>query len=412
MNKAILSLLLLAAAGGAGYWYWQNRAAGDKTSYLTEPAVRGPIVRQVVATGVIDAVDLVSVGAQVSGQIKKLYVKLGQQVKKGDMVAEIDSVAQRNQYNADRAILAGRQADLAAKQAALRIAQTRFDRERALRKKNANSREDLESAENTLALAKAEVAQIQAQIRQSQLAIGTDEQNLGYTRITAPLDGTVVSVVVDEGQTVNANQTTPTIVQIADLSRMENNIEISEGDIGVVKEGMPLAFTVLSLTDKVFTAEITSLDPGHTTLSNGQYGKSSASASSSSSSSSNAVYFYGKAVLDNPEGLLRIGMTTENTITVAQVEDAIIVPITAVQGGRGGRGPSRVRVLNPAGEPEVREVRAGLSDGINVEIIEGLNEGEAVILGELTAAEIKAGGRGGPGGRGPRGPMMGRPPRR
>ena len=404
MKKTLTLLLLLALLAGGGWWYWQQKKEGEKTVYLTEPAVRDRITRQVVATGTIDAVELVSVGAQVSGQIKKLHVKLGQKVKKGDMVAEIDSVSQYNQYNSDKAILASRQAELKARQAALRIAQSRFDRESALRKKNANSKEDYESAENNLALAKAEVVAVQSQIRQSELAIGTDEQNLGYTRITAPLDGTVVSVVVDEGQTVNANQTTPTIVQIADLGRIENKIEISEGDIGIIKENMPLSFTVLSLVDRVFETRISSLDPGMTTLSEGKYSKTAASSSSSSSSSSEAVYFYGKAVMDNPEGLLRIGMTTENTITVAEVQDAVVVPLTAVHSRGKGR---TVQVLNSAGQPEDREVTTGLSDGVRVEITSGLKEGEQVVMGQLTAEEIKGAAAGrmrgpGPMGRGPR----------
>lgn len=314
------------------------------------------------------------------------------------MVAEIDSVSQLNQYNSDKANLASRQAELVSKQAALRIAQVRYDREKALFGKNATSREALENAENSLALARAEVVAVQSLIKQSQLAIDTDELNLGYTRIVAPLDGTVVSVVVDEGQTVNSNQSAPTIVQIADLGRMENKIEISEGDIGVIREKMPIAFTVLSLPDKVFETRISSLDPGMTTLSNGGYSKtSSADSGSSSSSASEAVYFYGKAVLDNQEGLLRIGMTTENTITVARAEDVLLVPIIAVQNRDGQRS---VQVLGAQGQPEARAVEIGLSDGVRVEIKSGLKEGERVVMGQLSQEEIRNAAKmpGGPGG--------------
>ena len=152
--KKISVAIVLALVAGCGWWYWQHREDDGKVSYLSEAVERGTITKQVVATGVIDAVDLVSVGAQVSGQIKKLHVKLGQQVKKGDMVAEIDSVSQLNQYNSDKANLASRQAELVSKQAALRIAQVRYDREKALFGKNATSREALENAENSLALAR------------------------------------------------------------------------------------------------------------------------------------------------------------------------------------------------------------------------------------------------------------------
>ncbi|NQS72486.1 MAG: efflux RND transporter periplasmic adaptor subunit [Desulfobulbaceae bacterium] len=388
MKKKILVLLVVILAAGAAFWYWRQASTAGKVSYLTEPVAKGTITRQVVATGQMDAVELVSVGAQVSGQIKKLHVELGQQIKRGDLVAEIDSVSQLNQYNTDKAALASHQAQLVAKQAALNIAQTRYNRESALRKRDATSKEAYEDAVNGLALAKAEVAHVQSQIRQTELALDTDELYLGYTRITAPLDGTVVAVVVDEGQTVNANQTTPTIVQIADLTKMENNIEISEGDIGVIKTGMPLEFTVLSMPDTVFKSSISSLDPGLTTLSDGQYGRSGSTSSTSSpgSASSDAVYFYGKARVDNPDGLLRIGMTTENIITVASAQDTLLVPLVAVQSGSAGK--RSVRVLGAAGEPEERQLSTGLSDGIHVQVVSGLDEGEQVIMGQLTQAEI------------------------
>lgn len=388
MKKTVFAVLVLASVAGAAFWLWWRPDAAGTVHYLTEAARRGTLTREVVAVGRMGAIDLVSVGAQVSGQIKKLHVELGQAVKQGDLVAEIDSVSQLNQYNADKAILASHQAQLVAKQAALRIAQTRHDREAALRKREATSREAYEDALNTLALAKAEVAQVQAQIRQTELALDTDELNLSYTRIVAPLDGTVVAVVVDEGQTVNANQTTPTIVQIADLRQMENSIEISEGDIGVIRVDMPVRFTILSMPDKIFQTRISSLDPGLTTLSDGQYGRSASTSSTTSvgTTSSEAVYFYGKSRVDNAEGILRIGMSTENTITVATVEDAILVPITALT--NRADGSKQVQVLGPDGTVEERRVETGLADGVHVQITGGLREGEKVVIGTLTREEI------------------------
>ena len=144
------------------------------------------------------------------------------------------------------------------------MAQTRYNRELQLRRSDSTSVENLESARQTLALAKADVAETESQIIQSKLAVSTAETNLGYTRISAPLDGTVVSIPVEEGQTVNANQTTPTIVQVADLSRMENKIEISEGDITRVKPGMTVIYTILSEPDINFRAKLDTIDPGYT----------------------------------------------------------------------------------------------------------------------------------------------------
>ena len=142
------------------------------------------------------------------------------------------------------------------------------------------------------------------------------------------------------------------------------------------------------MPDTVFKSSISSLDPGLTTLSDGQYGRSGSTSSTSSpgSASSDAVYFYGKARVDNPDGLLRIGMTTENIITVASAQDTLLVPLVAVQSGSAGK--RSVRVLGAAGEPEERQLSTGLSDGIHVQVVSGLDEGEQVIMGQLTQAEI------------------------
>ena len=275
-----------------------------------------------------------------------------------------------------------------AKKVALAIARTQYNREVKLKGRDAASQESLEDAKNALALAEAQVDEIESLIRQMRITVNTDEVNLGYTRITAPLDGTVVSVPVDEGQTVNANQTTPTIVQIADLGKMEIKIEISEGDITSVKPGMAIEYTILAEPETVYRATLTSIDPGMTTLTDGSY-KSAGSGSSlsSSSSSDSAVYYYGNAIINNENGPLRIGMTTQNTIAVAAARGVLVAPVVAVRRGDKGRF---VRVLAPDGTVERREVVTGLADGVDVEIVSGLREGEAVITAELTQEEIQA----------------------
>lgn len=389
MKKKALIAILVIVVIGAGFWLWQG-SSSDGETFLTEKAVVGDIVQRVQASGEVGALQFVSVGAQVSGQIKKLHVTLGQTVKKGDLLAEIDSVSQLNQLNIDKAKLESYTAQLESKKVALRNAQLKYNRELKLRKKDATSEESYEEALTALEAAKAEIIELESLIRQTNIALSTDELNLSYTRITSPLDGTVVSVPVDEGQTVNANQTTPTIVQIADLNTMEISIEISEGDICSVKPGQVVEYSILSLPDTVFKTTLTSIDPGLTTLTDGQYesGSSSGSSSSgSSSSSSAAVYFYGKAVVDNSNGPLRIGMTTQNEITVAEARDAVLVPIMAVTSGRKGKS---VLVLNEEGKPERRAVETGITDGVNIQITSGLKPGEAVIMGRLSPEEIKA----------------------
>ncbi len=388
MKKTIVILCLVIIVAIA-IWLFFCKDKSSDIAYLTEPVIVGDIVKTVNASGELGAVQLVSVGAQVSGQIKKLHVKLGQKVAKGDLLAEIDSDPQLNQLATDKARLQSYESQLAAKKIALKIAQTQYNREVQLKKRDAASRASLEDAENALALAKAEVDEVESLIKQTQISVSTDEVNLGYTRITAPLDGTVVSVPVDEGQTVNANQTTPTIVQIADLDHLQNQIEISEGDIAAVKTGMPIAYSILSDPETIYHTTLTSIDPGLTTLTDGTYKTTSSTSSqtSSSSTSSEAIYYYGKALIDNQGGPLRIGMTTQNTITVAEARQAVLAPVVSV---RPKDGKKVVYVLLDSGTVEEREVTTGISDGIHTQILSGLKGGESVITAQLSQQEIAA----------------------
>ena len=195
---------------------WAIFRPKEEVNYITDEVQRSNLNQIVNATGEISAAQLVDVGAQASGQIKKLYVKLGQQVKKGDLIASIDSTTQLNTLNTNKARLDTYRAQLVSAQVALRVKQRAFDRERALLAQDATSKADWENAQDALAAAKANVAELRSQIRQTQIAINTSEADLGYTRITAPMDGTVVSIPVEEGQTENASQNTPTIVQLAE----------------------------------------------------------------------------------------------------------------------------------------------------------------------------------------------------
>lgn len=388
-NKTFLAGLLILLLCAGGIWYWRKNA-NDRSgiNYLTETVRRGEILATVNASGELDAVVSVDVGAQVSGQIEKLYVELGRQIKKGDLIAEIDSTTQRNELERSKAQLASYEAQLAARKVTRDVAQARYNREVKLRSTDSTSRENLESAQQTLASAKADVAEMESQIVQARLAVSTAETNLGYTRISAPLDGTVVSIPVEEGQTVNANQTTPTIVKVADLSRMENKIEISEGDITRVAPGMPVIYTILSEPDISFRARLDSIDPGNTSVTNAG---ATSSGSSSSSSSNEAVYYYGKSIVSNEDGRLRIGMTTQNTIVVSRAQDVLIVPSIVLE-KRTARGRTSyfVQVLTPAGTVEERAVETGVSDNLNTQIVSGLAEGERVVSSMMSQAEEAA----------------------
>ena len=380
--------LLAVAALAAGMWWWLKPK--NEINYLTEPVVRTSIAQTVSATGEISAAQLVDVGAQASGQIKKLHVTLGQQVKKGDLIAEIDSTSQLNNLNTNKAKLDTYQAQLVSAEIALRSADKKYQREQALWKEDATSREALEDAQDAFAAAKASVAELKSSIRQTQIAINTAEADLGYTRITAPMNGTVVAIPVEEGQTVNANQTTPTIVQVADLSTMLNKMQIAEGDVNKVKAGMKLTFTTLSQPDNVREATLESIDPGLTTMSQGSY-------TTSTDTTDSAIYYYARSLVPNEDNVLHIGMTTENTIIINQAEKVLAVPKLAVK-QRGGK--QYVRVLGENNQPQEKEITTGLSDNMNTEVKSGLGEGENVIISEAAAGETSDSvGRG-----------MGRPP--
>ena len=380
--------LLAVAALAAGMWWWLKPK--NEINYLTEPVVRTSIAQTVSATGEISAAQLVDVGAQASGQIKKLHVTLGQQVKKGDLIAEIDSTSQLNNLNTNKAKLDTYQAQLVSAEIALRSADKKYQREQALWKEDATSREALEDAQDAFAAAKASVAELKSSIRQTQIAINTAEADLGYTRITAPMDGTVVAIPVEEGQTVNANQTTPTIVQVADLSTMLNKMQIAEGDVNKVKAGMKLTFTTLSQPDNVREATLESIDPGLTTMSQGSY-------TTSTDTTDSAIYYYARSLVPNEDNVLHIGMTTENTIIINQAEKVLAVPKLAVK-QRGGK--QYVRVLGENKQPQEKEITTGLSDNMSTEVKSGLSEGENVIISEAAAGETSDSvGRG-----------MGRPP--
>jgi len=391
--KKVAKILFLVLLLVAAFFVYKNFfGAKNEQNLMTTKVYRGNLLTSVVANGEVQAQDLVDVGAQVGGQIKKLYVKLGDKVKKGDMIAEIDAETKENEIsklNAQRVIY---EANLNAAKIAVEIAKTQYDREQKLYKAKATSKESLENAKNSYVLKEAEVKQIEAQLEQNTIELDTANTELGYAQIKAPLDGTIVSVPVKEGQTVNANQTTPTIVKIADLTKLEITMEITEGDITKIKPGMEVEYSILSNLNETRRAQISSIDPALTTLSDGSYDKTSGSASSS------AVYYYAKILVDNSDDFLKIGMTTENTIIIDERKDILLVPYSAVE-ARGGQ--KSVRVLKGSHNIEMRQISTGITDNINIEVTEGLKEGDTIVISEGAATVSDSKKRGGMMGPGP-----------
>lgn len=374
-NKKRLFIYLVLVLAAAGI-YLKVFKKEDTVTYITQSVKRQNVEKVVNATGEVKAVDLVTVGAQVSGKIEQLYVSIGQNVKKGDMIAEIDSTTQQNDVDIAKAKMSSYQAQLKAAKTSLKIAEKQYKRMQSLKKQNAASTEDLENAEDGYESAMSKVAEIEASLKETEISLSTAETNLGYTKITAPLDGTIVSVPVKVGQTINAAMDTPTIVQIADLNQMEIYIEISEGDIGNIKPGVKVTYSVLADMNKVYETTLKSIDPALTLLTDDQY--------TEVVDASEAIYFYGRLVVPNRDGKLRIGMTTQNVIYVESADDVLTVPAMALKGDVNGK---YVEVRTAEGV-ERRPVTTGVSDDLNVEIKDGVQEGEEVVIAKMSSAEI------------------------
>lgn len=372
-KKGLIYILLAVLLLGLGKSFFGDE---EKVAYITDSVRRQDIEKVVNATGEVRASNLVTVGAQVSGKIEKLYVDVGQEIKKGDLIAEIDSTTQQNEVDINKAKLNSYQAQLKAAQTSLKVAEKQYKRMQSLKKSNAASSEDLENAEDTFESAKAKVTELESSVKETEISLSTAETNLGYTKITAPLDGTVVSVPVKEGQTINAAMDTPTIVQVADLNQMEILIEISEGDIGNIKPGVKVTYSILADLGKVYETTLKSVDPGLTLLTDGEY--------TEVVDDGEAIYYYGRLSVPNNDGKLRIGMTTQNVIYVESAENVLSVPVTAIKTNADGK---YVEVLTKAGVVQ-KSIETGVSDGLNTEVKKGVDEGDEVIIAKMSAAEI------------------------
>ena len=212
--------------------------------------------------------------------------------------------------------------------------------------------------------------------------------NLGYTKIVSPIDGIVVALVVQQGQTVNANQTTPTIIKVAQLDTVTVKTQISEADVVKVEPGLPVYFTILGQPDQRYHAQLRTIEPATDAILTEGTGVSS---SSTSASTTTAIYYNGLFDVPNPDNKLRISMTAQVTIVRAQAKGVVIIPASAL-GPRGQDGRYSVRVLGADGQPTPRHIRVGINNNVNAEVTEGLAEGDKVVLGEAAAGAPPQGG--------------------
>ena len=386
-------LMTLAVLAALAWFGWKHFFPAPKPpQFVTAPVTRADLEDAVLASGTLQAFKQVSVGAQVSGQIKTLAVKLGDRVAKGALIAEIDSLTQQNALRNAEAALNNVQAQRAAQQATLVQAELNFRRQQQLLAGEAGSRLDLEAAQATYDTARATVAALQAQIVQAGVTADTARVNLGYTRIVAPIDGMVVAIVAQQGQTVNANQTTPTIVKLAQLDTMTVKSQISEADVVKVQPGQKVYFTILGEPDNRYFATLRTVEPAPDSILT----DTTTSSSSSSTTSTTAVYYNGLFDVANPEGKLRISMTAQVSIVRGEAKNALTIQASAL-GPRGRDGGYSVRVVGADGNAERRSIQVGINNNVSVEVTGGLAEGDRVVLGDASARDPAQGmRRGGP----------------
>lgn len=363
-------LLVAVLAATITWWLWPE----PPLTLATSPAIVADIEDTVVATGTIEAAKLVSVGAQASGQIKSLKVEAGDQVKAGDLIAEIDATTQQNSQRNAQAAVATARAQRVAQTAALKAAELAFGRQQMMLASEATSKADFEGAEAALVSARAQIKVADAQIEQSETALATATANLGYTRIVAPIDGTVVAVVAREGQTVNANQSTPTIVKLAKLDTVTVSADISEADVVRVKVGQSIYFTILGDVDQRYYGTLRTVEPAPDSIAQ----------DSAATTASGAIYYNALFDVPNPDGVLRIAMTAQVYVVMAQAKDALVIPSAAL-GQRGRDGSYSVRVVDAKGVARARTITVGIDNNATAQVLSGLVEGEQVVVGEAVA---------------------------
>lgn len=393
--KTALPLLLIALVIiGVGTAFTLSSSASTP-AVLTTPVARGNVESTVLATGTLKPSRLVAVGSQASGRITSLKVAVGDTVKAGDLIALIDSTTQDNALKTARAALANVQAQRNERVAELENANLTLARQQAIYEKQAGSRADLQSAEAEVKVVTAQIEALDAQITEAEVAVETAQADVGYTRISAPMDGTVLAIVNQEGRTVNATQSAPTIVALGDLTRMTVRAEISEADITRVEAGQKVRFNVIGDRARSYDATLAAIEPApESIVDDSSVATSSTASSSSSSSSSSAIYYIGVFDIPNEDGRFRTYMSAEVNIILGSAADVLTIPSSALP-ETAATGAAQVRVEKD-GRIETRRVEIGLNNKITAEVRSGLSEGERVVIGEGSAAPSTSSSRGGP----------------
>jgi membrane fusion protein, macrolide-specific efflux system len=357
----LVGALFLASAGGFGY-YWAFGKA--KVVYATAAVERGDVESTVVAAGIVQPIKYVDVGAQTSGRLKSLKVIRGDQVKENQLLAEIDPVLADTALTGANATLENMTSQRAVKQAQLVLARAQRDRNDALFAELLISANDRDITRAAYDVAFADVASLSAQMKQATAAVDTAKANLGYTKITAPMAGEVVSINLLEGQTLNANQQAPNILRIADISTVTVWAQVSEADIVRVKLGQDVYFTVLG-EPRRWNGEVRQILPTPELINN--------------------VVFYDVLFdIPNPDHELNIQMTAQVFIVLARAKNVLLIPAAAI--GNAGEGADiKVQVLKADGNVELRAIKIGIKSELSAEVSEGLREKEQIVIKTITA---------------------------
>ena len=312
----------VALLAGGSYLSWKSwfQAADPRDQYQIVSVQRGDIEDLVTATGTLQPRDYVDVGAQVSGQLRKIHVEVGSIVQQGDLLAEIDPTVLLANVDASRAGLRNLQANLLVREAALVLARDQHLRQKNLMAADATTVEALRTAENNLRSAEAQLAAQKASIEQTQSTLRASEANLNYARIYAPISGAVVSVTARQGQTLNANQSAPILLRVADLSTMTVQTQVSEADVGRLRVTMPVYFTTLGSQGQRWYGQLRKVEPTPTVTNN-------------------VVLYNALFDVPNADQRLMTSMTAQVFFIAAQAQGTLLVPAGAVQ--TQPRGPRR-----------------------------------------------------------------------
>jgi macrolide-specific efflux system membrane fusion protein len=362
-RPAILAAGLLLFSAGIGIGHWSDRLVPQLSATASDEApaalevVRGTIERTISALGVVEPRVFVDVGTQVSGQLRAVHVGVGDAVTRGSLLAEIDPRIYETRVTGGEARLLNLEAQLRQAKAERDLARLRETRIRRLFEGRAASREEADTSAANLIIAEAAIAAIEAQIGEARSTLDGDRTNLSYTRILAPIDGTVVSQTSVVGQTLNANQTSPIILRLADLATMTVRAQVVEADVVRLAPGQAVRFSTLGRPDRVWHSQVRQILPTPQTL--------------------NDVVLYDVLIdVANPDGALMTSMTAQVFFVLDQAVDQPIIPLSALDRGTDG---DRVHVRLADGRHEVRRVTIGLAARGRVAVTSGLDVGEIVL---------------------------------